>query len=306
MEIRQLRYFVRITDAGSFSRASQVLHIAQPALSHQIMQLEDELNQQLFHRKHTGVEPTEQGRALYRNAVRILKEIDDLTNVVNRVASELNGKVAIGLPQSTALHYALLLLDEVSAKHPGISLEFFDEISGNLFTGVDSGRLDIAILFDEERIHLLDSTPLMEEELFLTSQADGIDSGDIPLRELEKLPLTLPGIHHGVRALVEGALLKEGGILPAPTIEANSMSIMLNCIESGRASGIMPWAAVHGHLKTRSFKIASLKPRLSRKVFVCTSKNYPPSLATIAVKNLLIESVRKQVIDGAWEGAKLL
>ena len=61
MEIRQLRYFLKIADIGSLSRASQALHIAQPALSYQVAQLEGELGHSLLHRRHNGVQMTEQG-----------------------------------------------------------------------------------------------------------------------------------------------------------------------------------------------------------------------------------------------------
>ena len=77
MEIRQLRYFLKIAELGSFSRASQTLHVAQPALSHQIAQLDGELGHGLLHRRHNGVQMTEQGQAFYSQAQQILKEIDD-------------------------------------------------------------------------------------------------------------------------------------------------------------------------------------------------------------------------------------
>lgn len=306
VEIRQLRYFLKIADAGSFSKASQVLHIAQPALSNQIMQLEDELGQLLLHRKHTGVEMTEQGRAFYRHAQRILKELDDLPNIVNQAASELSGRVAVGLPQSTALRYAKPLLDAVAREHPGIALELFDEISGNLLRGVDSGRLDLAVIVNDRDARLLDAVPLMEEELLFVAPADRPLPQALPVIDLVQQALALPGMHHGVRSLVEDAVRMAGGVLPAPAIEANSMSVMLWAVESGRACSIMPWGAVNDQLAAGTLKSARLSPPLSRKVYVCSARQCVPSLAAAAVKTVLLNTIREQVRQGVWQGVRLL
>ena len=77
METRRLATFVRIVDVGSLTRAADVLHIAQPALSQQINALEADLGQRLLIRSKLGVEPTEAGAALYRHAQVILKQVDD-------------------------------------------------------------------------------------------------------------------------------------------------------------------------------------------------------------------------------------
>jgi LysR family nitrogen assimilation transcriptional regulator len=306
VEIRQLRYFLEIADAGSFSKASQVLHIAQPALSNQIMQLEDELGQQLLHRKHSGVEMTEQGRAFYRHAQRILKELDDLPNIVNQAASDLTGRVAVGLPQSTALRYAVPLLEAVSREHPGIALELFDEISGNLLRGVDSGRLDLAVMVNDRDARLLDAVPLMEEELRFVAAAGRPLPETVRVIDLAQQTLALPGMHHGVRSLVEDAVRMAGAELPSPAIEANSMSIMLWAVESGRACSIMPWGAVSAQLAAGTLQSVPLSPRLARKVYVCSARQGAPSLAAAAVKTVLLNTVREQVLQGAWQGVRLL
>ncbi|MEP6790654.1 MAG: LysR family transcriptional regulator, partial [Ramlibacter sp.] len=145
MEIRQFRYFVRIADMGSFSRAAQTLHIAQPALSQQIAQLEDELGQALLHRLPGGVRLTEAGSVFYRHAQRLLAQLAEVEGAVAHVAAHPSGSVRVGLPQSTASHYALPLLARLRESFPGIEIEFFDELSGHLLRGLNTGRLDIAV-----------------------------------------------------------------------------------------------------------------------------------------------------------------
>lgn len=306
MEIRQLRYFLKIADFGSLSKAAQVLYVAQPALSQQMTQLEAELGQQLLHRKYNGVQMSEQGEVFYRHAQRILKQIDELPNMVRQAGVAFTGTVTVGLPQSTAVQYAMHLLDAVGKAHEGVSLEFFDEISGNLLRGLDSGRFDLAVIVSDQDAKLLDAEPLMDEELFLVATADKKLPATVNVSDLSKHVLALPGVHHGVRALVEEAARAAGSPLPRPFIVANSMSIMRKAIESGVAAGIMPWAAVSDLIATGHLQAVPLVPRLTRRVHVCNAKDGSLSLAAQAVKLLLLETTRERVRSGAWQGVELL
>jgi len=306
MEIRQLRYFSRIAELGSFSRASQTLHIAQPALSHQIAQLEAELGHSLLHRRHNGVQVTEQGQAFYSQAQRILKQIDDLPNVVNMSATQLRGTVAVGLPQSTASQYAMPLIAELSKRHAGIGLELFDEISGNLMRGINSGGLDIAVIVSDEDALIANAIPLMDEELFCITSATNDIGQSVPMTRLAEMPLTLPGMHHGVRALVEKAVRAHGAVLPTPSIVANSMNIMRKAVEAGAVASVLPWGAVCDGIVAGTIRAIPLEPRLSRRVHVCFSKDSQLSLAGHAVRDLLIELTQQRVRSGEWLGVTLL
>lgn len=301
-----MRYFLKIAELGSFSRASQALHIAQPALSHQIAQLEGELGHALLHRRHHGVQVTEQGQAFYSQAQRILKQIDDLPNVVNRSAAQLRGTVTVGLPQSTASQYAMPLMEALRERHAGVSLELFDEISGNLMRGIHSGRMDIAVIVSDDDALLANATALMNEELFLVTSAGNDVGPKIPVASLATMPLALPGIDHGVRALVESAVRVHGAVLPTPAIVANSMSIMRRAVESGAVCSVMPWAAICDEIRAGTMRAVPLEPRLSRRVHVCWSKDAGLSLAARAVRDLLIEVARTRVRSGQWLGVELL
>lgn len=306
MEIRQLRYFLKIAEIGSFSKASIALHIAQPALSQQIAQLEDELGHALLHRRHNGVQMTEQGEAFFAHAQRVVKQIDDLPNVVKRCKDALRGTVSLGLPQSTALQYAMPLIAEVQQRFPGVSVEIYDEISGNLLRHLNSGRLDIAVVVNDQDTLLVNAVPLMDEELFLASSAKQNHGPSFPLADLVTVPLTLPGPHHGVRALVDAAIRAQGIVPPAPTIVANSMSIMRRAVEAGMACSVMPWGAVCEEIKAGTIRATPLEPRLTRRVHICTAKDAQLSLAAHAVHELLIEVTRRRIEAGEWLGVTLL
>lgn len=306
MEIRQLRYFLRIAELGSFSKASLALHIAQPALSQQMAQLEDELGHALLHRRHNGVQMTEQGEAFYAHAQRVLKQIDDLPNVVKRCKDSLRGTVSLGLPQSTAVQYAMPLVAELQQRHPGVSVEIYDEISGNLLRHLNSGQLDIAVVVNDQDVSLVNAVPLMDEELFLTSCAREDHGPRLRVQDLATLPLTLPGVHHGVRALVDAAIRAHGVIPPMPSIVANSMSVMRRAVESGVACSVMPWGAVCEEIDAGTLRVTPLEPRLTRRVYVCTARDAQLSLAGHAVHDLLIELTRQRVASGEWLGVTLI
>ena len=76
MDVRQLRYFVEVVEAKSFTRAAERVHVAQPALGFQVRKLEDELGVSLLHRHSRGVDPTEAGTALLRHAHAVLRQIE--------------------------------------------------------------------------------------------------------------------------------------------------------------------------------------------------------------------------------------
>jgi DNA-binding transcriptional LysR family regulator len=122
MELRQLRYFVAIVDHGSLSRAALVLHVAQPALTQQLRQLEDELGVQLLHRSAQGVLSTDAGKIFYEHAQAILKQVADAQAAVIQSAERPSGSVTLGLPHSISGALALPLLTAIapalSRNHP--------------------------------------------------------------------------------------------------------------------------------------------------------------------------------------------
>jgi LysR family nitrogen assimilation transcriptional regulator len=149
MELRQLRYFIAIVDHGSLSRAAKVLHIVQPALTQQLQHLEEELGATLLHRSAQGMQATDAGKLFYEHAQAILKQVSDAKSAVTQSTDKPSGTVALGIPQSVSGALAFPLLTAVRAAFPDIVFQLTEELTGNLTEQLKSGRLNLAILFDD-------------------------------------------------------------------------------------------------------------------------------------------------------------
>jgi DNA-binding MarR family transcriptional regulator len=122
MEMHQLRYFVAVAEEGSFSRAAEGMHVAQPSLSQQMQKLEAEVRHSLFDRLSRRVTPTEAGRQLLPYARRILSGRLDAQRCVDELASEPSGTVALGIIPTIAPYVLWAILQEARAQIPQVRL----------------------------------------------------------------------------------------------------------------------------------------------------------------------------------------
>ena len=227
MELRQLRYFVAIVDHGSLSRAARVLHIAQPALTQQVKQLEDELAAQLLHRSAQGVIATDAGKIFYEHAQAILKQVSDARSAVAQSTDKPAGTVALGIPQSASGTLALPLLTAMRERYPDISLQLTEELTGNLIEQLKTGRINLAVLFDDGQLTSFATTPLVEEEMMFitrTGSQYATTRRSVTFARAVKAKLILPGMQHGVRPRIE-SVARAAGLTLDNVIEISSVTI---------------------------------------------------------------------------------
>jgi len=306
MELRQLRYFVAIVDHGSLSRAAQVLHVAQPALTQQLRQLEEELGAQLLHRSAQGVLSTDAGKVFYEHAQAILKQVADAKSAVTQSATRPSGSVTLGLPHSISGALALPLLMAARAQYPEITLQLTEELTGNLNDQLKSGRVNLAVLFDDGQLGPFSCTPLADEEMRFICRADAAyarGQGTLSLEQALAATLILPGLQHGVRPRIEG-VARAAGLTPGRVIEINSIAILKSAILADMGATILPVAPVLAELERglmRSHRID--RPAMSRTVVLCASKNIPLTNAAAAVSRLVQQVSAELCASGAWLGA---
>src|SRR5262249_1473028 len=168
MQFRQLRYFVKIIEAGSFSRAASIVHVAQPALSQQIAELEQRLGVTLLQRTARGVRPTAAGEILYKEAAAVLHQLDRLPGAVGSDGGEVEGAVGLGFVSSLAPGL-VGFLDQCRKALPKVIIRVSDGDSLNLESKIASSSIDLAILYEDAFTSALTRKPLFRQKLFVVS-----------------------------------------------------------------------------------------------------------------------------------------
>lgn len=309
MEFRQLKYFVGIVDHGSLSRAARALHIAQPALSQQVQQLEAELGVQLLHRSAQGVLATDAGKIFYQHAQAILKQVGDARSAVTQSAERPSGTVALGLPQSASSALALPLLTAVRERYPEITLQITEELTGNLTEQLRAGRINIAVLFDDGLLGQFDTTPMVEEDMFYITRHDSRYAGraqSISLARAIKAPMILPGLPHGVRPRIE-ALANAAGLSIDNVIDINSVAILKSALMADMGATILAKAPLLPELEQGLLVAKAIQgPRMSRTLVMCASRTIPLTNAAHAVKRLILDVTDDLCSRHVWPGAHRL
>lgn len=147
MDLRQLRYFVAIVRCGSISQASLRLNIAQPALSLHIRNMEVDLGTPLLFRNPHGVQPTEAGTILFRNALVILDQLELARQEIEGSAAEPSGEVRVGLPSSISQVLGVPLILAARRQAPKVALRVAEAMSGYVLDWLRQGHVDFGLLY---------------------------------------------------------------------------------------------------------------------------------------------------------------
>ncbi|GCE38960.1 transcriptional regulator, LysR family [Rhodococcus koreensis] len=291
MDTRRLFSFVRIVDAGSITRAADILHIAQPALSQQMTALETHFGQQLLIRSKQGVEPTDAGRALYRHAQVILRQVESAQAEVSVVGRELAGGVSVGLaPYSTVSSIALPLLTAVRSRYPSILLHINENFGGVLSEAMMTGRMDMALLYDAGPIKGVNFERLLTEELMVVAPAGTGLPGDtgtaVAIKDLVDLPLLLPGPMHTIRKVVEQAY--EHAFEHARVVgEVESVTLMAQAVRNGLGATVLPFSVARRIMNVENLELRRIEPSIEVQVSLGTPANQPLSGPAEAVREVL-------------------
>lgn len=263
MDLRQLRYFVAVADAGHITRAAQVLGLQQPPLSQQIRQLEAQIGTALFSRHPKGVTLTAAGRELLPLARRQLQGLASLEQHMQQVARGQRGLLSVGFTSSAAAHaYTPGLLRDCRREHPLIELRLSEGNAAELTEGLVAGSLDCALLRapvahpDGLVFETLLSEPALlalpvDHEL---AQRQGPRS-TVPLAALQGQRLILvrrpgaPGLYANLLAL-----LQQRGVEVEVVAEVERMITNLNLVAAGVGLSLVP-ASMRGlHPESVAFR----------------------------------------------------
>jgi len=297
MNLRRLKYFVKIVDIGSLTQAAEVLHIAQPALSQQVATLEGELDQQLLIRTKRGVTPTEAGKILYTHARTILRQCEQAQLAVNNVGQTLSGQVSIGLaPGTAASAITMPLLQTVRNELPEVMV-YLQESSGTILNEkLIDGQLDMAVLYERSPVAGIVSQPLLKEDLYLVGTRD-CPGQSVDLTAVAEMNLFLPRDYSAVRARVTEAFTLRR--LSAKIIgEIESITTLTAAIASGMGVTVLPESAARSLCSAANGWMARIStPSMSLSLSVNMSARGSLSPQAQAVKEILMSLVSRPSLE---------
>ena len=305
MELRQLRYFVRVVELGSISRAALDLQLVQSALSQQISRLEGELATRLLQRTSKGISPTEAGLAFFREAQLALRHADQAMRAAHE--ARLTGTVSVGLAPTTASVLGLPLMQAMRERHPHVRLHMVESLSGHLSTMLNARQLDLAVLFDTHPARRWSVTPLLEEKLFLIARrGDAERPKKLRMNQLAGVPLILPTGPHGLRSTLDAAFTR-ARLRPSVVAEIDSLAILMDAVAAGLGCTLQPGAALGRFADAGEryafSEIADAQVRRINSLCSLSDDELPP--AALATRVVLADCARELVMAGRWAGARL-
>ena len=305
MDLRQLRYFVAIIQCGSITRASSQLNVAQPALSLHVRNMEADLGVPLLFRTPQGVQPTEAGQILMRNAQLILGQFEQAEAEIRGSAAEPAGEVRLGLPSSISQVFGVPVILAARERLPRVRLRVAEAMSGYVLDWLRLGRVDLGLLYTAVEDKGLRSAGLLSEELVLFGPggAPGQD-GSVRLTALADHPLVLPSPGHGLRDLLDATAVATGLSL-APEVEIDAYGSIKVMVERGLGFSVLPAHAVRREVEEKRLRAWSFDPVLRRVVHLVSPSDRPLSHAVRAVEALCRTTLAELVRSGAWHAAQM-
>ena len=305
MQFRQLRYFVAVVEARSISRAATTVHVAQPALSQQIADLEERIGVQLLLRTPRGVKATPAGETLFREASLILHRMDQLPGMLKSAIGETQGTVRLGIVASLAGPLVGVIVEHFKAELPQVRLICADGDSGSLVARVQSHALDLALVFEDQLVSAHSRNPIFSQQLFLIGKdAAKFRKPHVSLDDLVGLPLISPGEQRNRRQLIDRAFAARN-LVPNIVTEANNLSSELSAVRAGVGNTLLNVGENPDGLESFATPVP-IKPPLYMTCCAIFNNDTALSAATEAVRSSLIKVVKDFIRTTKRRGAKVI
>ncbi|EBW4244425.1 tricarballylate utilization LysR family transcriptional regulator TcuR [Salmonella enterica subsp. enterica serovar Brunei] len=305
MELRQLRYFVRIIETGSMGSAAQDLDIGVSALSQQMSRLENELAIRLLQRTSRGVTPTNAGLAFYSQAQLALRHADDA--ILAAREARLSGHVSVGMAPSTASILGIPFIHAMQENYADVRLHVVESLSGNLERMINTRQIDLAVVFQKDKILRWSARLILEEQLFLIGShalLAALPDNPITPEQLAGIPLIMPSQGHGLRGRLD-AVCQEHALNVEIVAEIDGLALLMRAVRDGLGATLQPGAAI-SHLDNDALRvIGAHNPVLSRPNFLVSLSDDELTPAGLAARVVLTKVMRQLVDAGEWPGATL-
>jgi len=308
LELRHLRYFYTVANAGNFGRAARELNIAQPTVTHQVQKLEEGLDTQLFIRHGRGVTLTPAG-------VRLLDRLDIIMHLLNapleeaRVPEQTSGTVSLALPAECTALLVPPLIAQCRARWPKMTLTVREADSASMEEWVIAGRVDVAVLQDCPALDGIEIQPVLSEGLGLVL---GMQSplahttGPVRVRDLAGLPMILPHPRHWIRRRVENAWFRRG-IRLDQLQQIESIAVTKEMVRNGLGCSVLPSVAVREEVARSTLVFRPIEQMPLFGVHAIARRKVPDEAPVIAeFARSLRDTMSELSGRGLWAGASVV
>lgn len=304
MNFRTLENFLGIVEAGSLKSAAEAVRIAQPALTRQISQLEEEFGAQLFIRHRRGVTLTEAGEQLRLHAERILGEVEAARDAVSAAGHEPAGSVALGLPTSMRYVLSSSVVSTYQRNWPNVFLRVHEAIGHVVEDLLRNRQVDVAILISEARnLENVDLTPLVVEDVYLAGPPEAGLRLDAPVavERLAELPIILLAAQNKLRLTIEAELARRGRKLKT-NLEVEGQPLVLDLIKQGIGYTVLPYCAIEAEMAAGRVSGAPIRGlTMTWTLGVNRMRAHTPAVRELIA--LIRQAIDARVSSGEWRVA---
>ncbi|AKC71563.1 LysR family transcriptional regulator [Pandoraea oxalativorans] len=271
IDVRLLRYFVAVAEAGHMTRAAERLGIGQPPLSQQIRVLETQLGVALFERLPRGMALTDAGQAFLVDAYEVVRKLDQAVDDVRRVAAGIKGRLSVGFTSSAALHpFVPTVIRAFRSDAPSVSLMLDESSTGDLLDGLRDGHIDVAFIRQPQGntgeitvVQVLEEPMVLAvpsaHPLALTGRAG---KAAVPMTAIASEKLILyrrragQGLYDAIIAACHGA-----GFSPAIEQEAPRLLTTLSLVAAGLGVSVVPASLMRMQIEGIVYRPLAPPPR---------------------------------------------
>ncbi|MDQ0073417.1 LysR family nitrogen assimilation transcriptional regulator [Variovorax boronicumulans] len=297
MDLKQLEYFVHVAEMSSFTKASNFLSVAQPALSRQIRSLEVELRQTLLERNGRGVTLTPAGQRLLEHSRGILAQVSRAKLELEDDRHAVTGRIVIAMPPSVSRTLTGPLVRAFRERYPKAVMSMVEGLSTYALEWLSVGRVDCAVVYNVAPSGNIDLLPVLDEQLYLVSgrartKARTLEGPTITLSDVAQHELVIPSRPHSLRMLLETAMAQQG-LKPKVALEIESIPAILDLVRDEDFSAVLALNAIRSTGNTDGFHVRPIgNPKLITTLWIATSAQRPrgPLIeqSTALLKELLL------------------
>jgi LysR family transcriptional regulator, cyn operon transcriptional activator len=263
MLLRHIRYFLAVAEHRNFTRAAEALHVSQPTLSQQIIQLEDSLRVQLLDRSGRSIRLTDAGATYLRYAQRALQDLDAGKRAIHDVRELSRGSLRLAVTPTFTAYLVGPLLEKYNRRYPNITLNLIEMPQDRMEALLSDDALDVGIGFDRTRLPDIEAQSLFAESLSLVigkSHRFANGRSEMTLREFENEALVLLSREFVTRELIEDYCRQYGVVLHV-AMEVNSISAVIEMVRRSTLATVLPSAVTRQNSELRSVRLEPALPQ---------------------------------------------